>query len=641
MSMIHRRIVPAGFVLKLLASACILLPLLATSLSAQPYHDPDASKFSVHKLESLNSSEDDYAPFVTPNRRWLYFTTSRTGVAKLMRAPWDGTGWGTPEPLQGEGVNSSVDDGVCSVPIPLVASLYALDDDDMQKLSVPTLGVMASGKRDRRANADLIDADLYLFDIAHDGETIGNVRPIDEINTPDMETQPTIAPDGSFIIFVADRSNGDDEKDLYISTRRADGSYSAPQNMGSPINSEDREVSPFIAHDGRTLFFSSDRPGGFGGADVYMSRQDESGRWSEPKNLGAQINTSANELFFFGVGRDRCYFASDRDGGKGGFDLYESTPNVFAAGFSMLRVLMNDSVTGTPLAGTVTISETILGHTLGTYAVTPEQAAEIPIVSGIGYHVEATASGYDRTVSLSLDDLASDTTVTVILNFGKPLTPPPPPPPAQPVVFNIEGINVPLFVSGYYRLNIPTLLEDLRVRQRGGNLEGLTYIADVTNESSYREYGAMARKVQGIVKEFTDRCIDDYFPNFMKVRKPGEVLEVTVHGYADPRPIIGNYAEQPVSFLDMSGGQITVSSGEPLDNLRLAGLRAYYAMQYLDGVFRNASGEGSEIYRKMIDQGLIRWRAVSGSVDERSGGDDLAQKRRIRVDFQRVASGTP
>jgi len=643
--MIHRRTIPiryawgrrdaaTSFARNLLLSSWLILSFIATTTSALSQHDPDTASFLAHNLESLNSPEDDYAPFVTPNRQWLYFTSSRSGTAKLMRCRWEETHWGTPEPVQGEGVNSEVDDGVCSVPIPAVAAMYALDDADMRKLGVPTLGVMASGKRNRRPNADLVDADLYLFDVSPDGATLSNVRAIEGVNTPDMETQPTIAPDGSFIIFVADRSDGDDEKDLYISYRGADGSYSAPQNMGSPVNSDAREVSPFIAPDGRTLFFASDRSEGFGGADIYMSRRDKSGNWSEPMNLGPRINTSANELFFFGVGRDRCYFVSDRDGGRGGFDLYESAPNIFAAGFSTLRVLLVDSVSGTPVSGEVAVSETLLGHGLGTYPVAPEQAAEVAVVSGIGYRIEATAPGYDVGAVRTLAEMPADTMVTVVLNLGRPSAPPPP---SQPMVFDIQGINVPLFVSGYYRLNIPSLLDDLRERQRSGNLQGLTYIADVTNESSYREYGAMANKVQGILDEFVERCVDDYFPNFMKVRGPNEVLEVTVHGYADPRPILGNYVEQPVSFFDMNGNSITISSDGQLDNLKLAGLRAYYAMQYLDGVFRTAPAGGGDLYRKMVDQGLIRWRAVSGSVDDRSGGDDLAQKRRIRVDFRRVS----
>ena len=152
------------------------------------------------------------------------------------------------------------------------------------------------------------------------------------------------------------------------------------------------------------------------------------------------------------------------------------------------------------------------------------------------------------------------------------------------------------------------------------------------DQGSYNQYKKMSERVEGILGDFVSRCTSEYFPTFLKVKKPEEVLEITVHGYADPRPILGNYMEAPVTFLNPAGTEeITIATGEPLDNVKLAGLRAYYAVKYLDSEFRKRGGD----YPTMVEQGLIRWRAVSGSVDETSGSD-LSEKRRIRVDFQRV-----
>ncbi len=625
-------------ILDLAARCCALAVVLmipAAGLRSQPYTDPEAANFKIRNLEGINSSEDDYAPFLTSNGKWLYFTTSRTGRAKLVRSLREGGMWGEPVTAPGAGVNSDVDDGVFSAPVHPLAQLYALDDEALAKLTIPTLGVMASGKRDIAANADLLDADLYLFDLTRDASEITNVRPISELNTRDMESQPTISPDGSFIIFVADRSNGDDLKDLYIARRGSDGAFQPAVPIEGPVNSPAREISPFIAPDGKTLFFSSDRAGGFGEADIYVSKMDAAGRWGEPKNLGPLVNTSANELFFFGVGRERCFFVSDRDGGSGGFDIYESAPNIFAGGFSALRVILRDSVTGREIEGHVTFKETTLGRGVGNRAAEPGRPAEMPVASGIGYLVEGLAPGYTGAKRIAIPAVPPDTTITVAINFGAPLPPPPPPP---PMVFNIEGINVPLYVSGYYRLNTPVLLDDLRGRQKEGDLKGLTYIADVTSDAGYRQYATMARSVNKTLEEFLERCTKEYFPSFMKVRAPGEILEVSVHGFADPRPIIGNYMEPSASFYDAQGKQTTVATGEALDNFKLAGLRAHYAAQYLDKRLRELSPSGEAGYASMMDQGLIRWRAVSGSVDDATGGD-LSQKRRIQVDFRRVPGG--
>ncbi len=596
--------------------------------SAQPN---DTANFRIRNAAALNSSEDDYAPFVTPNGQWLYFTSSRSGKAKLYRSKWEAGEWGNPEPVASQGVNTDVDDGIFSVPLPALTQLYQLDTDAMEQLHVPTIGIMASGKRDKPSDAEIIDSDVYLFDISHDGLTINNVRPIAGVNTRRWESQPTIAPDGSFIIFSGDTSNGDDHKDLYISQRQSDGSFGPPHNMGATVNSSDREVSPFLAPDGRTLFFASDRSGGYGGADFYITQQNARGEWSTPKNLGPLINSSANELFFYGASRAYCMFVSDRDGGQGGFDLYEAAPNIFAPGYTMVQLTIMDTVANRAVSGSVKVTETRLGKIISTDRAEAERGIRKELPAGIGYRFEVTADGYPGTRRAEIPTLPADTSIYLTVNVGKPAPPPPPPPPQ--IVFNIEGINVPLFVSGYYRMNTMEVLNDLRQRQGSGDLKGLTYIADVAmDQGSYNQYKKMSERVEGILGDFVSRCTSEYFPTFLKVKKPEEVLEITVHGYADPRPILGNYMEAPVTFLNPAGTEeITIATGEPLDNVKLAGLRAYYAVKYLDSEFRKRGGD----YPTMVEQGLIRWRAVSGSVDETSGSD-LSEKRRIRVDFQRV-----
>lgn len=614
---------------------CFSLLFLSVSLWFFPLFpinaQVDTANFRIRNASVLNSSEDDYAPFVTPNGQWLYFTTSRSGKAKLYRSKWEMGEWGSPEAVSNQGVNTDVDDGVLSVPLPSLTQLYQLDDEAMKQLQVPTIGIMASGKRDKPDDAEIIDSDVYLFDISHDGLTINNVRSITEVNTRRWESQPTIAPDGSFIIFSGDTSNGDDHKDLYMSERQSNGSFGPPRNMGPQINSDDREVSPFLAPDGRTLFFASDRSGGYGGADFYMTQRNALGQWSKPKNLGALINSSANELFFYGASRAYCMFVSDRDGGQGGFDLYEAAPNIFAPGYSIVQLTIMDTIANRAVSGSVKITEARLGKSLSSDRAEAERGLRKELPSGIGYRFEVTAEGYTGTRRVELASLPADTTIYLTVNVGKPAPPPPPPPPQ--IVFNIEGINVPLFVSGYYRMNTMEVLNDLRQRQRDGDLKGLTYIADVAiDQGSYNQYKKMSERVEGILEDFVNRCSGEYFPTFLKVKKPEEILEITVHGYADPRPILGNYMEAPVTFLKPDGtGEMTIATGEPLDNVKLAGLRAYYAVKYLDSEFRKRGGD----YPKMVEQGLIRWRAVSGSVDETSG-NDLSEKRRIRVDFQRV-----
>ena len=107
------------------------------------------------------------------------------------------------------------------------------------------------------------------------------------------------------------------KEDLYISLKDDDGKWSAPQNLGTTINSPGYEISPFLSDDGTLLFFASDGHEGYGDADIYMSRRlyDSWDIWTEPINLGSQINSDAFDAYFFLHDEKEAFFASNRGGG--------------------------------------------------------------------------------------------------------------------------------------------------------------------------------------------------------------------------------------------------------------------------------------------------------------------------------------
>jgi outer membrane protein OmpA-like peptidoglycan-associated protein len=123
---------------------------------------------------------------------------------------------------------------------------------------------------------------------------------------------------------VSARPGGLGETDIYVSTLRPDGSWGAPVNLGSKINTPGKEESVFIHPDGKTLYFGSNGHIGMGGLDLYVSRMNENGEWGDPVNLGYPINTYADEnSILVGPSGDVAYFASNRAGGLGGLDLYK------------------------------------------------------------------------------------------------------------------------------------------------------------------------------------------------------------------------------------------------------------------------------------------------------------------------------
>ena len=150
------------------------------------------------------------------------------------------------------------------------------------------------------------------------------------INTTAWETQPAISPDGKTLFFASNRPGriGSDSSwnvDIFVSHMQPDSSWSVPKNLGSKINSPRYDATPYIAADGRTLYFCSEGRGGLGGLDIFQSTWlgPTDTDWSAPVALPEPINSKANDFFVSApANSDRIYFASDRPGGFGKFDIW-------------------------------------------------------------------------------------------------------------------------------------------------------------------------------------------------------------------------------------------------------------------------------------------------------------------------------
>lgn len=129
----------------------------------------------------------------------------------------------------------------------------------------------------------------------------------------------------SLMIFASDRPGGYGGKDLYYSIK-VDQIWQTPINLGHQINTEYDEVSPFLAQNGRVLYFSADHPLSMGGYDIYRAEFNDSTRsWRAAKNVGVPINSTADDKdFFLDKDGSKAYFCSNRIEGLGGFDLYSA-----------------------------------------------------------------------------------------------------------------------------------------------------------------------------------------------------------------------------------------------------------------------------------------------------------------------------
>ena len=145
------------------------------------------------------------------------------------------------------------------------------------------------------------------------------------INTEFWESSPSLSPDKNALYFSSDRPGGYGGKDLYVSYR-VNGKWLPAENMGPEINTAGDELAPFIHADNQTLYYTSNGLPGYGGTDIYMIRKTGDKTWSKPENLGYPINTIENEGSLF-VAADgiTAYYASDRADTKGYLDLYKFT----------------------------------------------------------------------------------------------------------------------------------------------------------------------------------------------------------------------------------------------------------------------------------------------------------------------------
>ena len=165
-------------------------------------------------------------------------------------------------------------------------------------------------------------------------------------NSEKWESQASISCDGSLLFFASNRKGGLGGTDLWMSTRQADGSWSDPKNLGPKINTELDEEAPFITNDGKTLYFSSTGHLGMGEQDLFMSRLDDKGNWMAAINLGEPINTASRELgFFLSADGKTGYFSSNRKGGMGGMDIYkfELSEYLYAEPITFVEGFVKDS----------------------------------------------------------------------------------------------------------------------------------------------------------------------------------------------------------------------------------------------------------------------------------------------------------
>lgn len=178
------------------------------------------------------------------------------------------------------------------------------------------------------------------------------------------DAHPTLSADGQYLYFASDRPGGYGGMDIYM-TKFSNGQWGFPVNLGSEINTPGNEVFPYLYVDG-TLYFASNGWGGYGGLDIFYAETDLDGYWQQASNVGIPINSQKDD---FGYALDMTgtsgYFSSARKGGAGKDDIYQfSLPSPQSNKLTHLpntTICIQDETTGKQLAGAaVTIFQSLL-----------------------------------------------------------------------------------------------------------------------------------------------------------------------------------------------------------------------------------------------------------------------------------------
>ncbi len=209
----------------------------------------------------------------------------------------------------------------------------------------------------------------------------------------------TISNDMQVLIMAIEMDDSYGDTDLYISFRKKDGTYTKPQNLGPIINTPGSEATPFIASDGKTLYFCSDGHPGFGSCDIFMTKRldDTWLHWSKPKNLGPQINTSDWDSYFSVSAKgDEAFFVSTTNS-YGFEDIYtlKLKPEYRPEPVVLIYGKVLNKNTNKPIGAQITYKDISTGKTVGIARSNPANGEyKITLPYGRKYAFEASAKNF-------------------------------------------------------------------------------------------------------------------------------------------------------------------------------------------------------------------------------------------------------
>lgn len=355
------------------------------------------------KIENLgstvNSQFPEYVPLINADESVLIFTSRRMGSTGGFLDPYNR--------FFEDIYISKKDNGQWTFPESISSVINTNTHDACVGLSSDGSTLIIF-----RTNENLTSGDLYLTMLEGDNWVVPQLLG-EYINSEYSEPSASMSEDGKTIYFSSNRPGGYGGKDIYRIVQFNNGDWSLPQNLGPTINSRQDEDAPFIHPDGVTLYFSSKGHKTMGGYDIFKTLLDPEAeaeyigqppKWSEPENLGYPINSTDDDIYFvLSTDGERGYYSSEKPGGYGGQDIYVlQMPGTEAKSLVVIKGTTIDN-SETPLRTMITLSDDETGNVEGLYNSNSKTGKYLMVVAlEKKYTMLVSAEGY-KSYSESFD----------------------------------------------------------------------------------------------------------------------------------------------------------------------------------------------------------------------------------------------
>lgn len=318
--------------------------------------------------DTVNFLQAQFFPVLTADNETLIFTGLTPERDENMYITHrTENGWEVPEELS-KNINTINNEGTCTI-----------------SADGRTLVFTACNRPDTYGGCDL------FFTRKEGKDWLAPQNMGDIVNSNHWESQPSLSADGSVLYFTSDRPGGMGKSDIWQSILDSTGQWQTPRNLGSPVNTPDEENAPFIHANGQTLFYASNGMPGMGGFDLFISQRTDT-LWNQPVNLGYPINTVADQVgMYISSDGKTAYYTDDRPEAKGRramlyeFDIPDTLQKMFVP-TNYIKGKVFDQRTNAPLEATLELYDLGSQERVATFSSQPGTGEYLAVLNQNSEH---------------------------------------------------------------------------------------------------------------------------------------------------------------------------------------------------------------------------------------------------------------